>query len=114
MAGKEVFKQAVRRMAAAAEECLETAGISANQLAWVVPHQANLRIMEAISKSVDLPAERVFKTVHKYGNTSASSIGIALDELLSAHPLEDGDFLLLLAFGGGLSWGASVLSQLAS
>lgn len=113
MAGKEVFKHAVRRMTSAAEECLQLAGVSAKQLAWVVPHQANLRIMDAISKSIDLPSERVFKTVHKYGNTSAASIGIALDELLHAHPVQDGEFLLLLAFGGGLSWGASVLSQLA-
>ena len=69
------------------------------------------RIIDAISESVDLPEERVFKTVHKYGNTSASSVGIALDELLVTHPPEVGEHILLAAFGAGLTWGASVLTK---
>jgi 3-oxoacyl-[acyl-carrier-protein] synthase-3 len=111
MAGKEVFKHAVRRMSSAAQACLETAGVAVNEISWLVPHQANIRIMDAFSKNFDIPSDRVFKTIHKYGNTSASGIGIALDELLSEHPLTSGERLLLVAFGGGLTWGASVLSK---
>ncbi|MDP1836348.1 MAG: beta-ketoacyl-ACP synthase III [Chlamydiales bacterium] len=111
MSGKEVFKHAVRRMSSAAETCLEKAGIGATEVSWLVPHQANVRIMDAFSKSFDIPPERVFKTIHKYGNTSASGVGIALDELLVAHPPATGEHILLVAFGGGLTWGASVLSK---
>lgn len=113
MAGKEVFKHAVRRMATAAQTCLDQAGIATEQISWLVPHQANLRIMEAISKGFEMPLERIFKTVHKYGNTSSSSVGIALDELIASHPPALGEHLLLVAFGGGLTWGASVLSKVA-
>jgi 3-oxoacyl-[acyl-carrier-protein] synthase III len=110
MGGKEVFKHAVRRMEIACKQCLERAGLEENQISWLIPHQANIRIIEALAKRFQVPVERVFVTIHKYGNTSASSIGIALDELLKEHSLANGENLLLTAFGAGLTWGSSILT----
>lgn len=110
MAGNEVFKHAVRRMEAACKECLDAAGLKETEISWLIPHQANLRIIDAIAKRFEhLPPERIFKTVQKYGNTSASSVGIALDELLKGAPLKVGEKILLTAFGAGLTWGAAVV-----
>ncbi|HEY4255087.1 MAG TPA: beta-ketoacyl-ACP synthase III [Chlamydiales bacterium] len=110
MAGNEVFKHAVRRMEAACKECLDALKLTEQEVSWLVPHQANLRIIDAIAKRFEhLPSERIFKTVEKYGNTSASSIGIALDELLRHHKIKAGEKILLTAFGSGLTWGAGVL-----
>jgi len=107
MAGSEVFKHAVRRMEAACKECLDAAGVSEAEIRWLIPHQANARIIEALAKRFNLP---VYLTVHKYGNTSASSLPIALDEARKTEPLlAGGDKLLLTAFGGGLVWGAALL-----
>jgi len=111
MEGKEVFKHAVRRMEAACKECLDRAGIGETEIAWMIPHQANIRIIEALAKRFDLSQENVFTTLHKYGNTSASSLGIALDELKKEQVLSKGQHLLLAAFGAGLTWGAAVLTQ---
>lgn len=111
MEGKEVFKHAVRRMEAASKECVDRAGLQDGQINWLVPHQANIRIIESLAKRFQVPMERVFMTIQKYGNTSASSIGIALDELLVEHPVSDGENLLLFAFGAGLTWGAAVLTH---
>lgn len=111
MEGKEVFKHAVRRMGQAANECLAKGNLKQSDISWIVPHQANVRIMDAIAKTFELPAERVYKTVHKYGNTSASSIGIALNELLESEKVQRGEHLLLIAFGGGLTWGAAILTK---
>lgn len=111
MQGKEVFKHAVRRMSQAAHECLEKSNLKEEDISWIIPHQANLRIMDAISKSMNQSPERVYKTVHKYGNTSASSIGIALDELNREEVIEKGSHLLLIAFGAGLTWGAALLTK---
>ena|SRR5579862_619961 len=110
MEGKEVFKHGVRRMEAASKICLERVGLTEDQISWLIPHQANIRIIEAIAKRFNVPMEKVFMTIHKYGNTSASSIGIALDELLKGTDLKEGDNLLLFGFGAGLTWGASVLT----
>ncbi len=110
MAGNEVFKHAVRRMEAACKECLDAAGVSEMEISWLIPHQANLRIIDAIARRFEhLPSERIFKTVQKYGNTSASSVGIALDELLKEHEVKKQERILLTAFGSGLTWGAAVL-----
>ncbi|OHE78608.1 MAG: 3-oxoacyl-ACP synthase [Verrucomicrobia bacterium RIFCSPHIGHO2_12_FULL_41_10] len=110
MSGNEVFKHAVRRMEAAAKECLEVAAVKEEEIAWVIPHQANIRILEAIAKRFShLSSERLYKTVEKYGNTSASSIGIALDEWKKAGLGKSGEKILLTAFGSGFTWGASVL-----
>ena len=111
MDGKEVFKHAVRRMSQSARESLSKAGIVEQQISWLVPHQANMRIMDAIAKGFDIPADRMYKTVQKYGNTSASSVAIALDELTREHTIGAGEHILLVAFGAGLTWGASVLTQ---
>ena len=110
MAGNEVFKHAVRRMEAACKECLDAAGVSEMEISWLIPHQANLRIIDAIARRFEhLPSERIFKTVQKYGNTAASSVGIALDELLKEHEVKKQERILLTAFGSGLTWGAAVL-----
>jgi 3-oxoacyl-[acyl-carrier-protein] synthase-3 len=113
MDGKEVFKHAVRRMEAAALKSIEAAQLTPCDIKWLIPHQANMRIIEAIAKRFDIPMTQVFLTIHKYGNTSASSIGIALDELLSDKEILDGDHLLLFAFGAGLTWGATVLTRIS-
>ncbi|MGR3973158.1 MAG: beta-ketoacyl-ACP synthase III [Candidatus Rhabdochlamydia sp.] len=110
MEGKEVFKHAVRRMESAAKESIEKSGLSEEEITWLVPHQANIRIIEALSKRFNIDREKVFVTIHKYGNTSASSIGIALDELLRENRVVSKDNLLLPAFGSGLTWGAAVLT----
>lgn len=110
MSGNEVFKHAVRRMESACKECLEAAGSSEGQISWLIPHQANLRIIDAIAKRFShLPSEKIYKTVHKYGNTSASSCGIALDEMRKTHTVNAGEQILLTAFGSGLTWGAALL-----
>lgn len=113
MEGKEVFKHAVRRMSAAAKECMTKAGLEDSDISWLVPHQANLRIMDAIAKGFNIDPEKMYKTVQKYGNTSASSIPIALEELVSKHTITPGEHILLVAFGAGLTWGASILTKVA-
>jgi len=111
MEGKEVFKHAVRRMEAASKESIDKAGIKEEEITWLIPHQANMRIIEALAKRFQVPMEKVFVTIHKYGNTSASSVGIALDEMLRQNNAQKGDNILLTAFGAGLTWGASVLTH---
>jgi 3-oxoacyl-[acyl-carrier-protein] synthase-3 len=112
MNGNEVFKHAVRRMIAAANECLVKAGLKETEVSWLVPHQANKRIIDAIAKNFHIPENRVYQTLHKFGNTSAASIGMALYELLQEYSLTEGEHILLTAFGGGLTWGASILTQI--
>jgi 3-oxoacyl-[acyl-carrier-protein] synthase-3 len=111
MEGKEVFKHAVRRMESACKDCLDKLGMKESDINRIIPHQANTRIIEAIAKRFQVPMERVYMTIHKYGNTSASSLGIALDELLKEDNLAVGDNLLLTAFGAGLTWGAAILTK---
>lgn len=111
MAGNEVFKHAVRRMGAAVKQCIEEAQLQDEKIGWLVPHQANNRIIDAMAKLMNFPEERVFRTIHKYGNTSASSVIIALDELLQEKEIKDGEHILLVAFGGGLTWGAGILTK---
>jgi 3-oxoacyl-[acyl-carrier-protein] synthase-3 len=110
MEGKETFKHAVRRMESAAKECLDKMGLTKKDISWLIPHQANIRIIEAIAERSELPREKVFITVDKYGNTSASSVGIALDELLRNHEISSGENIALVAFGAGLTWGSSILT----
>ena len=111
MTGNEIFKHAVRKMEGACKECIDAAGLQESDIRWLVPHQANMRIIEALSKRFEIPPERVYITIHKYGNTSASSIGIALDELLRTHTVNPGENILLTAFGFGLTWGAAILTR---
>ena len=114
MSGKEVFKHAVRRMAHSAKELLKEANLSENEIKWLVPHQANIRIIESIAKSCSISLSSVYQTLEKYGNTSASSVGIALEELCQKHPLQEGDRVLLVAFGAGLTWGSALLKEIDS
>lgn len=111
MDGKETFKHAVRRMESAAKECIESLNMTQSSIGWIVPHQANIRIIEAIAKRFEVPMDRVFLTIHKYGNTSASSVGIALDELLKEKEIQNNENILLIGFGAGLTWGASILTM---
>lgn len=113
MNGKEVFKHAVRRMATAAKNCLESSGLRIGDVNWIVPHQANVRIIEAIAGQLDFPMDKVYRTLHKYGNTSGSSVAIAFEELSRIEGLKDGERYLLVAFGGGLTWGAAILSKVS-
>jgi 3-oxoacyl-[acyl-carrier-protein] synthase-3 len=109
MKGKEVFKLAVRVMEEAARDILEQHGIAANQIGLVIPHQANLRIIDAIAQYLELPVERFFVNVDRYGNTSAASIPIALDEARKAGRIKEGDLTLLVAFGAGLTYGSALI-----
>lgn len=109
MQGREVFKTAVRAMEEAARDILEQQGVSPNQIALVIPHQANLRIIEAIAQYLDVPLSRFFVNVDRYGNTSAASIPIALDEARRAGRLKRGDLILLVAFGAGLTYGSALV-----
>lgn len=111
MQGKELFKHAVRKMSKAAFVCMEKSGIQEKDLNWIIPHQANLRIIDAVAKSFEVDSQVVYRTIHKYGNTSASSVAIALDELMRQEALPEDAILLLIAFGAGLTWGASVLKK---
>jgi 3-oxoacyl-[acyl-carrier-protein] synthase III len=109
MKGKEVFKLAVRAMDEAARDILEQHQLRADQISLVIPHQANLRIIEAISQYLELPMDRFFVNVDRYGNTSAASIPIALDEARRAGRIQPGDISLLVAFGAGLTYGSALI-----
>ena len=109
MAGNEVFKFAVRIMGDASLEVLRRAGLSSEDIALFIPHQANIRIIDAAAKRLGLSSEHVFVNVHKYGNTSAASIGIALSEAVDQGRVNPGDRLVLVGFGAGLTWGAVAL-----
>ena len=109
MQGREVFKQAVRAMEAVALEALESNGIDPKEIALLIPHQANIRIIEYLRERLELPPERVFVNIHRYGNTSAASIPIALDEALEEGRISPGDLILMVSFGGGFTWGAVLM-----
>ena len=109
MKGNEVFKHAVRNMGAAAMAVLEDAGVAAEEVALFIPHQANTRIIDAIASRLDIPSDRVYVNIQDYGNTSAASIPIALDEARRNGRVKAGDLVLMAAFGGGLTWGAALV-----
>ncbi len=109
MAGKEVFRHAVSKLAAVVDEALAANGLSHADLRWLVPHQANLRIIEAMGKKLNLPRERVVVTVDRHANTSAASIPLALADVAGRGMIERGDLVALEGIGGGLTWGACLL-----
>ncbi len=109
MAGSDVFKHAVKALDSVVDEALEANGIEKTELDWLIPHQANLRIIEATAKRLAMPMERVVLTVHKHGNTSAASVPLALDEAVRSGKLQRGQLVLLEAFGGGFTWGSALL-----
>ncbi|MDT8389073.1 MAG: beta-ketoacyl-ACP synthase III [Lentisphaeria bacterium] len=108
MEGREVFKKAVNAMTGAANKVLDEAGVTADDVTWLVPHQANTRIIQGVGKKLNIPEERVFINLDKYGNTSAASIPLALDEMYRDGKMGKGDLILLVAFGGGLTYGATL------
>jgi len=109
MEGKEVFKLAVHKMIGAAQEALKLAGKKDTDLTLLIPHQANLRIIEAIAERVNVPRERIFVNLQKYGNMSAATTIVALDEARREGRVRKGDLVELVAFGSGLTWGAAVI-----
>jgi len=109
MKGREVFREAVTRMAAAAREVLVQAGVGIADLALVVPHQANLRIIGAVQKNLDIPDEKMFINVQEYGNTGSASVPLALCQARTEGRFKDGDLVLLTTFGAGFHWAAMLL-----
>ncbi|PYM84557.1 MAG: 3-oxoacyl-ACP synthase [Candidatus Rokuibacteriota bacterium] len=109
MKGAEVFKVAVRMFAECTERILTRNGFTADDVTLFIPHQANLRIIEAAARRVRLPMERVFVNVDRYGNTGAASVYVALEEALSAGRIKKGDLILIAAFGGGFAWGTALM-----
>ena len=109
MEGREVFRHAVEKLSSVMDEVIQEAGLSAEDVDWLVPHQANLRIINGMQKKLNLPEDRVVRTVHKHANTSAASIPLALSEAVHDGRIKAGDLLALEAIGGGLAWGASLV-----
>ena len=109
MSGKDVYKQAVISMLDASHKALEQAGLKMEDIACVIPHQANIRIIEAIADRMKLPLDRFFINLDRYGNTSAAAVAIALDEANRSGRLKKGDYILMVVFGGGLTWASSVI-----
>ncbi|MDV7765416.1 beta-ketoacyl-ACP synthase III [Peribacillus sp. CSMR9] len=109
MNGREVFKFAVRQMGESSLSVLDKAGLTKEDVDLLVPHQANIRIMESSRERLGLPIEKMTKTVHKYGNTSSASIPMALVEEMEAGRIKDNDLIIMVGFGGGLTWGAIAL-----
>jgi 3-oxoacyl-[acyl-carrier-protein] synthase-3 len=109
MAGREVFKAAVLAMAEACDEALSRAGVAAEDIDLLVPHQANLRIIEATAKHAGIPMSKVMVNLDRYGNTSSASIPLALDQAVSEGRVKPGSLVLLVAFGAGFTWGSAVI-----
>ena len=109
MTGKEVYKHAVTAMLSAAEKALEQAGLRIEDIACVIPHQANMRIIEGIADRLGIPLEKFYVNLDRYGNTSAAAVAIALDEANRSGRIKPGDYVLMVVFGGGLTWAGTVI-----
>jgi 3-oxoacyl-[acyl-carrier-protein] synthase-3 len=109
MNGREVFKHAVRRFPEVILEGLEYNNLGLDDVSLVIPHQANLRITQAVQKKLGIPDNKIFSNIHKYGNTTAASVGIALCEALEQKRISKGDIVVLVAFGAGFQWGSVIL-----
>ena len=109
MAGSEVFKVAVTKLGEAVDEALAANGLDRARIDWLVPHQANIRIIQATARKLDMPMERVIVTVQDHGNTSAASVPLALDVAVRDGRIKRGELLLLEAFGGGFTWGSALV-----
>ena len=111
MEGREVFKNAVAGMVNSSRAALQKAGLSVTDLRWVIPHQANIRIIDAVAQRLEAKPEQVYTNIARFGNTSAASIGICLDEIDTKELIRPGEMMLLTAFGGGLTWGGMVIRR---
>jgi 3-oxoacyl-[acyl-carrier-protein] synthase-3 len=109
MEGNRLFKQAVSSMTRMAEYALECNHLKREDVNLLIPHQANMRILQAVAEKLQIPIEKVFTNLHKFGNTSSASIPIAIDEAFRNRRLNPGDVVLLISFGAGLTWGAALL-----
>jgi len=109
MKGNDVFKYAVKALDSVVDETLDANGLTKSDLDWLIPHQANLRIIEATAKRLDMSMDQVVVTVDKHGNTSSGSVPLALDAAVRSGRVERGQLLLLEAFGGGFTWGSALL-----
>jgi 3-oxoacyl-[acyl-carrier-protein] synthase-3 len=109
MSGKDVYKQAVIAMLGASKKVLEQAGLTIDDIACVIPHQANVRIIEAIADRLKIPRDRFYVNLDRYGNTSAAAVAIALDEANRTGRIKAGDYVLMVVFGGGLTWASTVI-----
>jgi 3-oxoacyl-[acyl-carrier-protein] synthase-3 len=109
MSGKETFKNAVQAMCSAAKEVLQRCEVDISRIKCVIPHQANRRIIDAVGERIGATPEQMFINVNRYGNTSAASVAIALDEAVASGKIQRGDLILLVVFGAGLTWGAAVI-----
>jgi 3-oxoacyl-[acyl-carrier-protein] synthase-3 len=109
MSGKETFKKAVQAMQTAAEEALRRCELNISQIQCIIPHQANRRIIDAVGERLGATPEQMFLNLEKYGNTSAASVAIALDEAVQSGRIHRGDLIMLMVFGAGLTWGAAVI-----
>ncbi len=109
MTGKEVYKHAVTAMLSAAQKAIEQAGLRIEDIACVIPHQANMRIIEAIADRLGIPLEKFYVNLDRYVNTSAAAVAIALDEANRSGRIKPGDYILMVVFGGGLTWASSVI-----
>lgn len=110
MAGNDVFRWAVTAMSALVDETLDANGMSRDDVDWLIPHQANVRIINAVGKRAGFPPDRVIVTVHHHGNTSAASVPLALDESIRNGKIQNGDTVLMEGFGGGFTWGSALLT----
>src|SRR6202008_1693637 len=107
--GREVYKKAVIAMLNAAKKALDQAGLSIEDIACVIPHQANLRIMEGIADRLGISRDKMFVNLDRYGNTSAAAVAIALDEANRSGRIKRGDYVLMVVFGGGLTWASTII-----
>jgi 3-oxoacyl-[acyl-carrier-protein] synthase-3 len=107
--GREVYQQAIRRIVEIVTQCMEHCNLSIDDIAMVISHQMNARIIESAAKRLNLPDEKVFLNIAKYGNTSAASVPIAFDECVREGRIKKGDIVIFVAFGAGLTWGANVI-----
>jgi 3-oxoacyl-[acyl-carrier-protein] synthase-3 len=109
MEGKETFKSAVTAMYRAAQKCLEHCEVDIRKIKCIIPHQANQRIIQAVGEKLGASEDQIFVNLHRYGNTSAASVAIALDEAVHSAKVQRGDLILLMVFGAGLTWGAAII-----
>ena len=107
--GKQVFKFAVTNMAEVSASIMEKNGLDSDDVDWLVPHQANLRILNAVSKRVSIPLSKFVLNIERFGNTSSASIPLALDEAVRSNAIKEDDILLMIALGGGISWGSMLM-----